>query len=297
MTVGVAIITHNAKKHLPFCLPPLLRSKLNPKILLVNSTSQDGTVEEAKKMGVETLVIPRAEFNHGKTRNFASATLNTDIVVMMTPDAYPQHDDFIEKLIDPILQKKASLTYARQLPHTNAKTLESFVRYFNYGEKSELRGLSSIRKKGPMAFFCSNSAAAYSKEALDSVGGFQDVLLGEDTLACAHLMLKGHSVAYVAEAVVKHSHSYTLKDEFKRAFDTGLARTSYDLPKVKSIRSLGFLYLKEMLKFLKKEKPLLIPYGMMHLSAKTIGYLIGSKSKEAPLSFKKRLSSQDFYWS
>ncbi|HEY4831864.1 MAG TPA: glycosyltransferase family 2 protein, partial [Waddliaceae bacterium] len=61
----MAIITHNAKHHLPCCLPPLLQSSLKPRVLVVNSSSNDGTVEQAQSLGAETLVIPRADFNHG----------------------------------------------------------------------------------------------------------------------------------------------------------------------------------------------------------------------------------------
>ena len=70
-TVGVAVITYKAVALLPECLPALLESPLKPRVLVVNSSSGDGTVELARKMGAETLVIPRYEFNHGTTRELA----------------------------------------------------------------------------------------------------------------------------------------------------------------------------------------------------------------------------------
>ena len=44
-SVGVIVVTHNAKKHLAHCLPYLLNSELCPRVLVVNSSSNDGTVE------------------------------------------------------------------------------------------------------------------------------------------------------------------------------------------------------------------------------------------------------------
>ena len=44
-TVGVAVITYKAVPLLPTCLPHLLASPLRPTVLVVNSSSNDGTVE------------------------------------------------------------------------------------------------------------------------------------------------------------------------------------------------------------------------------------------------------------
>ncbi|MBS4167669.1 glycosyltransferase family 2 protein [Parachlamydia sp. AcF125] len=297
-SIGVVLITHCAKKHLPFCLPPLLNSSLKPRILVVNSSSYDGTVELAQSLGAETLVIKRALFNHGSTRELARKYLNTDIVVMMTPDAYLTHPQGLEYLLEPIFQRKASITYARQIAHTGADFFEAFPREFNYPAQSHLRGIEDAAQFGAYIFFCSNSCAAYRNQALDEIGGFPAVLLGEDTAVVAQLLRKGHRIAYVAEAVVHHSHRYSLKQEFERHFDTGLARK-----KLQALLQGGGLdsdrgkrYAQEMFKRLLKNQPLMIPYAILHILAKWMGYKIGRMSCRAPLWLKKKLSSQDFYW-
>ena len=112
-TVGVAVITYNARHLLPYCLPPLIQSKLKPRILVVNSSSTDGTVELATQFGVETLIVPRKDFNHGATRELARKALGTDFVVMITPDAYAVDNTVLEKLLEPLFSKKASHSHAR----------------------------------------------------------------------------------------------------------------------------------------------------------------------------------------
>lgn len=299
MQVGVALITHNALKLLPHCLPPLLASPLKPKVLVVNSSSGDGTVELAQAMGAETLVIPRRDFNHGNTREVARKALGCEIVVMMTPDAYPVENESVDKLVEPLLTKKASLAYGRQLPHKNADFWESFPRCFNYGEESHLRTLNDKDRWGSYTFFFSDSFAAYRNSALDEVGGFPEALTGEDTLVCAKLLLKGHTAAYVAEAQVRHSHRYSLKEEFKRHFDTGLARSSQKelLFACGNDTKRGNAYAFALFKSLKSQgKTHLFPYALCHLAAKWSGYKLGTLSDKAPLSFKKFFSSQDFYW-
>jgi len=297
-TIGVAVITHNAKKHLPHCLPPYLNSPLNPRVVVVNSSSNDGTVELAKELGAETLVIPRMNFNHGKTRELARCYLNTDIIVMTTPDAYATCIATLEKLIEPLIQNQASVAYAKQLPHKGANFFETFAREYNYPNESHIRGIEDIEKYGVYTFFCSNSCAAYSNVALNSIGGFEAVLLGEDTVAVAKLLRKGHKIAYVAEAKVYHSHSYTLAQEFRRCFDIGYARHEYGhlLSQAGKDQQRGKEYTRKILQKLWQEKPQLLPYAFLQTGAKWMGYTLGRKSLKAPKWLKKVCSSQDFYW-
>ncbi len=296
-SIGVAVITYKAKKHLPHCLPALLQSPLNPRVLVVNSSSQDGTVETAQEMGAETLVIPRSEFNHGTTREQARQHLQSDILVMTTPDAYAKDHHVLEKLINPLVTGQASVSYARQIPHKGAGFFESFPRKFNYTEKSHIRGIEDIKKYGVYTFFNSDAYAAYSNQALDEIGGFQPVLIGEDTVAAAKLLRKGHKIAYVSEAVVYHSHKYTLIEEFRRNFDTGLARKQYeDLIHGGSDTKRGTQYVVDMTKHLVKHKPHLLPYAYLQTFVKWLGYKLGHSCTKAPRWIKKTLSGQDFYW-
>ncbi len=298
-SIGVAVITHNAKHHLKHCLPPLLQSSLRPRVVVANSSSTDGTVEEAERLGAETWVIPRPDFNHGTTRDQVRRHLGTDIVVMITPDAYAVNEEMIERLINPIRNRKVSLAYGRQIPHEGAKILESFVRDFNYPVESHVRGIEDTKKWGVYTFFCSNSWAAYRSSALDEVGGFPSVLMAEDTLVTAALLRNGHKIAYVADAVVRHSHHYNLVQELKRHFDAGYVRTQHaqliDTGATDAQR--GREYLVAMHKMLIKKSPTLLPYAWAHIVAKWIGYQLGRKGTKLPLSIIKLLTSQDFYWS
>lgn len=288
LTVGVLIPTYQAEKHLYFCLSPLLKSKLNPKILIIDSTSTDNTINIAKNMGIPYKVIPSKTFNHGLTREQGRKLLNTDIVVMMTQDAYPTHPEFLERLIQPIISGEASVSYARQLPYDESGPLGSFAREYNYPAVSHIRELRDAPFYGPYTFFCSNSCAAYSNAALNEIGGFPKVLFGEDTVAVAKLLHGGHRIAYVAESRVKHSHDYTLLEEFNRHFRIGLARQSqqelFAICGKDSKR--GKAYAWALLKKLKKSHPALIPYALLQIFAKLLGYRLGQFIYYFPLGQK-----------
>lgn len=298
-TVGVAVITYNSARHLPSCLPPLLSSPLNPRVVVVDASSTDGTLEIARKLGAETMLLPKKEYNHGLTRENARHFLGTDIAVMMTPDAYAVDPTMLGNLISPIADGTAAVSYARQLPHQGASIFEAFPREYNYPAESQLRGIEDAPKYGAYTFFCSNSCAAYSQPALDEVGGFPSVLLGEDTCAVAKLLRAGYRIAYVAEAQVRHSHRYTIKQEFQRYFDTGLARKEYrDLIETgSSDEKRGADFLRSLTRRIARERPALLPYAAAQTAAKWIGYKLGGAATGAPARLKELLSSQKFYWS
>lgn len=276
-TVGVIIPTFQAAKHLPLCLPPLMNSPLKPRVLVIDSSSTDGSVILAQSMGAETLVIPRAEFNHGATRERGRRHLNTAIAVMITQDAYATSPQMLENLVAPIMSGKASISYGRQLPHIGAGPLAAFSRSFNYPEESQLRSLKDISTYGAYTFFCSNSCAAYSNQALDVIGGFPSVLFGEDTIATALLLHHGHRIAYTAEAEVRHSHDYTLRQEFERHVDMGYTRWIYKklLSSGEGEGKRGKAYVYALMKELWSTFPSLIPYALAQTAAKWGGYQLG----------------------
>jgi rhamnosyltransferase len=299
-TIGVAVITHKSVKLLPNSLPPLLASPLKPRILVVNSSSGDGTVELAREMGAETLVIPRPSFNHGLTRELARKHLGTDIVVMITPDAICVSPDTITHLVKPLVEGKAAMSYARQLPHEGAGFFEAFSRRYNYRDQSEIRGIADLERMGPRLYFCSDSLAAWSNAALDAIGGFEHTLSLEDTLAAAKLLHAGYKTAHCADALVKHSHFYPVVPEFRHYFDVGYVRgKNRDVLLAKgSDEKLGAGMVSSMLKELLVSKPWLIPYAVLLTASKYLGYRAGFMSSRAawPASVMGRLSSQDYYW-
>jgi rhamnosyltransferase len=297
-SVGVAVVTHRAVSQIPHCLPPLIDSPIRPRVLVVNSSSGDGTVELAQKMGSDVLVVPRNEFDHGTTRELARRALGTDIVVMMTPDAQPQGRNMLGNLVRPIAEGAASVAYARQIPHEGAKFFEAFPRSFNYPGQSENRSIADAKIIGPGAFFCSNACAAWSSSALDEIGGFSPTLSLEDVIATAKLLHAGHRIAYCADSVVAHSHRYALTQEFRRHFDIGLvrARQRQLLFANGGDERRGTAYGMRMMRQLLREKPWLVPYGAAHLVVKYAGYRVGIHGQRLPAWVKRHLSAQDYFW-
>jgi rhamnosyltransferase len=296
--IGVVIVTHRAKQLLAGCIRPLLASPLRPRLLVVNSSSNDGTVEAATALGAETWVIPRRSFNHGRTRELARRRLGTPIIVMLTPDAHPTDAGFLEALTAPLRRGEAAVAYGRQLPRAGADPIEAFDRAFNYPAQSHSRSLADWQRFGAYTHFCSNSCAAWCSAALDEIGGFPPTLVSEETIAAAALLERGHRIAYVAEAAVRHSHGSGLLADFRRQYDTGYARRAYRhlLLAREPDEARGLVYTKQLLAHLAAAAPGLLPYALIHTAARYAGYRLGMAGARLPRRVNAALSNQDYYW-
>jgi rhamnosyltransferase len=191
-------------------------------VLVLDSESNDGWIDEFTRLGALIHPVKRREFDHGGTRNLAFSLVDGDIYLFLTQDARPDSRDAFARLLDAFDDPGVGVAYGRQLPNGDATPFAAHARLFNYPPAAARRTAADIPTLGIKAAFCSNSFAAYRREALAGVGGFPvNQLFGEDTFATAKMLRLRWTVAYVADAAVEHSHNYSHVEEFRRYFDTG----------------------------------------------------------------------------
>ncbi|HHU4391636.1 TPA: glycosyltransferase family 2 protein, partial [Escherichia coli] len=193
-------------------------------VQVIDSSSTDGTDSVALNAGFELLSIPGRDFNHGGTRNLAVEMHHSqyELVIFLTQDAIPQMG-FLEKIIDVFKDERVVCAYGRQIPHDDANPLAQHARKFNYTDKSYICSQEDVSRMGLKTVFMSNSFSAYRLSIFNEIGRFpSNTILCEDMYYTAKAILAGYKVAYVADAVVKHSHNYSPIDEFKRYFDIGV---------------------------------------------------------------------------
>ena len=170
--------------------------------------------------------ISGKEFDHGRTRNRATAYSNADIFVCMTQDAIPADDQLVERFVEVFKSNpEIGIAYGRQLPREDCNIIERYTRRFNYPEKSRIKSKVDLPQLGIKTFFCSDVCAAYRRNYLLSAGGFEDpTIFNEDMIFAGKRILAGDKVAYVAEAKVIHSHNYTGNQQFHRNFDLAVSQ-------------------------------------------------------------------------
>lgn len=221
--ISVVIPTLNAGDGIVRLLDALQEQRRAPdEILVVDSSSDDGTGEKvARHHGVELLTIPREEFNHGATRDQALRRTHGDFILFLTQDAMPEDDHYIESMLHAFNDPAVAMVSGRQIARDDARPFERLVREYNYPAESYTRSREDIPRMGIKAYFASDVCSAYRRSAYLQVGGFERVSTNEDMFIAAAFLHNDWKIAYCAEARVKHSHNFTLRQQYQRNFAMG----------------------------------------------------------------------------
>ncbi|MDA9555552.1 glycosyltransferase [Pelobium sp.] len=275
------------------------RFSMNEK-LIIDSGSQDKTVQIAKKNGFEVINISKNEFNHGGTRNKAIESLkDNDVIIFLTQDVILANNYSLENLIKPFEDPEVACVYGRQLPHKNANPLAIHARLYNYPNESLIKDASLIPKIGFKVSHISNAFAAYRTSVFREVGTFPtDVIIAEDTYLASLIIKAGLKIVYAADAEVFHSHNYSPIEEFKRYFDTGVfhkqnawIRTEFGEPDGEGLR-----YIKKELNYILKHNLFWLIPAVFSNGMKWLGFKLGQNYNFLPRILLKPFSMHKNYW-
>jgi rhamnosyltransferase len=297
---SIIIPTQNEGKSLKFLLRSLQNQSLKPTQILVVDSSSQGEIEDlTKSFNIDFLKIEPHKFDHGGTRNLAAERANGDILIFLTQDILIKENRCIEKLVQPLQEQNIAASYARQIPKKNANPIERFARCFNYPPEGEIKGIKDLSRLGIKTFFFSNVCSAIKKKIFEEIGGFPErIIMNEDMYLAAKLLMKGYKISYQPEAVVYHSHNYSLGRQFERYFDIGVffGRNVWIKNLANSERE-GIKYLKEEIQFLLKNKQInWIPYALVDTTIRFLGYRMGLLEKWIPSFLKKGMSLNKEFW-
>lgn len=284
-TVDVIVLLYKPQKKV-LALIQALEQQDYPigKLILMNTEEKYfeklfyGTGFLERYNNIEVHHISEKEFDHGRTRNRATAYSNADIFVCMTQDALPADSSLIRRLVGALEQPKVAAAYARQLPLEDCRELEKYTRSFNYPEESRIKAKEDVAELGIKTYFCSNVCAAYNRNIFDMLGGFEKrAIFNEDMIYAGHAVEAGYRIAYEASAQVYHSHNYSCMQQLHRNFDLGVSQAQH--PEVfggVSSKSEGVQLVKKTAKHLAETgKKRMLPYLVAQSAFKYIGYQLG----------------------
>lgn len=294
------IPTYNGMQLLPRLLDSLESQKVRADVLIVDSSSTDGTVELALSRVNMVKVIPKEQFNHGGTRRWAvEDNSGYSFYVLLTQDVILSGADSIKNILKLFDDPRVGAVCGRQLPHTDANLLSRHARLFNYPDKTRVKSIQDAQELGLKTAFLSNSFAAYRATALIDAGGFPDhVIFGEDMHVAARMLQKGWKIAYAADAECFHSHNYTLIEEFRRYFDNGVfhARDPWIREMLGGAGGEGVRYVISELRFHGRKYLYLWPLSLLRNALKYFGFKLGLHEKHFPVLLKQKLSMNSKFW-
>jgi GT2 family glycosyltransferase len=248
-------------------------------VLILDSSSTDGTAELAKRDGCRVVTIPRGEFRHGGTRQHAAELASgADVLIYLTQDSVLADANALARLTAAFEDPSIGAAYGRQLPRVGANPIEAHARLFNYPSVSALRSLEDRATMGFKAIFFSNSFGAYRRTALEQAGGFpKESNFGEDTVVAARLLQSGWRIAYVSEAHAYHSHAYSYREEYRRYYRIGQLheREPWLLRDFGKASGEGARFAMSEIQYLSRRAPWLIPEAILRTGMKYLGYKRG----------------------
>ncbi len=296
MRISVIIPTRNAEEYIEKLLLSLREQTVKPEIIVIDSSSTDKTPKIAKTLADVFVSIDERDFNHGLTRNLGVNLSKGDIVVFFSQDALPENEKTLEVLVKPIVEGEVVLSYARHIPPNGTRPTEVFFRLFSYPPQSEVRDKEDVKKWGLRTFSNSNVCCAYLKEKLLEVGGFPRVILSEDLIVAAKLVLKGYKIMYNAEAKVIHAHEYSLLKLFQRYFSIGVFYAENKWLRKFGGRGDTLRFIISQMEYLSENAPFWIPYAIAENSFRVLGLLAGFNYKIFPKKLLPLLSGYKYYF-
>jgi rhamnosyltransferase len=270
-------------------------------VVVIDSSSTDGSDGVAEEHGFQLCRIDVRTFNHGRTRQEAVDQFAADrrYVVFLTQDAVVESRETLERVLSAFADPRVGAAYGRQLPHHGALPFEAHAASFNYPPGGGTRFLSDSARLGIRTGFLSNSFAAYRVAALKECGGFpSDLILSEDAYVAMRMLVSGWGVRYCADAVVRHSHAYTIVEEMQRYFDFGVVHaqvpellTAFGAPEGEGAR-----YVLSEIRYVGRKAPWLLPQVAVRNAVKYAGYRLGRAFHQLPPAWCRHLSMTKGYW-
>lgn len=231
----IIIPTYNGEKYIGDILAILFRQDVVFKyeVLIIDSGSTDKTLEviaEYKKRynNLRLHQIPNEQFGHGKTRNQAAQLAEGEIVVYLSHDAIPAHDEWLYEMIKPFsISDKIVGVMGKQDPRPGCQPI------LKYEIQSVFRNLGPdfgttifyndtfIKDEGvrDAVSFYSDVNSAARRDFLVNTIPYQDVRYAEDQLFGQDLIEAGYYKAYAPRGNVIHSNDLTLREYKHRLFD------------------------------------------------------------------------------
>ena len=224
MTIEVICPLYNAEKYIRDLDSGIKRQKnVNiQKISYILTESDDNTKQILNEIAAKYDEIKLEEFSHSLSREKIAMKSGADILVFITQDVEIRDDDWLEKLVMPIINNEAEASFSRQL--TKFNNIEKYTREKNYPNESYIVSKKDIERFGLRTFFFSDASSAINRKVFQTLNGYdqKDLPTNEDMYIAYKLILNDYKIKYCSDSVVYHSHQFSLKQLYKRYYATGL---------------------------------------------------------------------------
>ncbi|HUT55328.1 MAG TPA: glycosyltransferase family 2 protein [bacterium] len=226
---SIIIVARDEERNLQRCLEAVRsqRAPFDYELIVVDSGSRDRTAEVAKSFGARVIEIPRAEFQHGRTRQMASMQARGEFLVYLVADAVPADRDWLAALVDAVASDgRVAGAYSRQVPREGAGPIEAhrLGHRASSGRERVVKEIAPATDFWALApeerfYFCEfDDVSCCRRRSLQDTFPIPAVDWAEDLVWAREVLLSGHRIVFEPRSVVRHSHADTLAHAFRRGW-------------------------------------------------------------------------------
>ena len=263
--------SHNDIAYIRQTLEMLLAQELDEEVEIISCDdhSTDGTAQYLESIPqIRRIVPPEGKYVPGKTLNHMVSQAKGEYIVFNNSDAVPQHKEYLKNLIAPLKDPAVDCVFGNQIPRPDAYAVvrKDYERAFGDGSISKNWGR-----------FFSLVSSGFRKADLAAKPFNEQIQYSEDS---EWVNRNRAHIVYVPEAVVEHSHNYTLAQVKKRFFNEGVADTQMGkkpISLVHALRNVLAETLRDCIYLCKNGKLSELCYAPVYRYVQKISYYRGTK--------------------
>lgn len=261
--VSIVIPTYNGEKTLKQLLNKINQQTNynNIEIVAVDSGSKDGTIDLLKKYNAKIIEIPNEQFSHSYARNLGCENSSGNILLLMTQDALPSSNDWVKKMIEPIVNYEAAAVTCAEKYRDDSDLYykwgsyyhSHFIGYDKVSNYNETYDSVQTRRNGNL----NDVSTAISKDIF-SIYKYR-YNFAEDLDLGIRLIKDGYKIKYISTPVI-HGHNRDVDYYLKRGLVEAITlkkilatNEQLDRDYVINDCTYSYIYLSGILDCIKKE--------------------------------------------
>jgi rhamnosyltransferase len=189
-----------------------LRKQSGPtwELIVIDSGSTDGSVEMIQKFRPAHFVqISSREYVPGRVMNDGMRLARAERVVFLNADATPANENWLGPLSLALRNPQVAAVFGRQIPRPDCRAVFACDYERCFGEK---------RESANWDHFFSMVSSGLRKDVWSRRGFLENLQYAEDDEYTRWARAQGFQVVYCPDSVAIHSHNYTPRQSYKRAF-------------------------------------------------------------------------------
>jgi rhamnosyltransferase len=231
MLISIVIPTRNAGPGFEHVLQSIRGQEMpdaEVEIVLVDSSSTDGTPTLGERYGAKVIPISPRQYNHGQTRNLGIQHSQGELVACMVQDAQPANAEWLASLAAAVRSDpQVAGAYSRQLPWPADDALTRFLVHQWHRVQGEQRvvqvlpppaGLASLPFHERRRLCAFDDVSSMLRRDVWERFPFRAVQFAEDIDWARRVLEAGYRIVYEPASQVHHSHVRPFLYNLKRQY-------------------------------------------------------------------------------